>query len=102
MPRWGSGSACRTVSPSWAEAAARCGDTAAGFSAIARALRTARITGERWYEAELYRGWGDLSLLEGQPAKARRAFSRALALARLQTIPAFATRAEARLLALPA
>ena len=85
-----------------AEAAARCGDTAAGFSAIARALRTARITGERWYEAELYRGWGDLSLLEGQPAKARRAFSRALALARLQAIPSFATRAEARLLALPA
>lgn len=83
-----------------AEASARCGDTRAGARALAQALRTARATGERWYEAEVYRGWGELALLDGQPAKARRAFSRALALARLQNIPSFAVRAEARLSAL--
>ncbi len=85
-----------------ADACGRCGDTQAGFEALFLALRTARTTGERWYEAELYRGWGELSLLAGQPAKARVAFRRALALARRQNIPSFAARAEARLMQLPA
>jgi DNA-binding winged helix-turn-helix (wHTH) protein len=84
-----------------AEATARCGGTTAGFGALIRALRTGRTTGERWYEAELHRGWGELSLRAGRPASARRAFSRALALARRQDIPAFAARAAARLAALP-
>lgn len=85
-----------------ADASARCNDVAAGFAALAQALRTARSTGERWYEPELYRGWGELSLRKGQAQKARRAFSRALALARLRNIPSFAARAEARLMALDA
>ncbi len=80
-----------------AEAAARCGDRATGFGSLVQALRMARLTGERWYEAELHRSWGELSLLDGRPARARRAFSRALALARRQNIPAFAARAESRL-----
>ena len=45
-----------------AEAHQKAGQTEAGLSAAAEALTAADRTGERWYEAELYRLKGELTL----------------------------------------
>ena len=45
-----------------AEAYRKVGQTAEGLTALAEALATTNKTGERWYEAELYRVKGELTL----------------------------------------
>lgn len=80
-----------------AEASAARGDVGEGFRGLAQALRIARSTGERWYEAEIHRLWGDLSVRSGRAAGARRAFRRARAVAARQGSVHFEARAAARL-----
>jgi DNA-binding winged helix-turn-helix (wHTH) protein len=84
-----------------AEASARHGDLLEARRALARAIRIARASGERWYEPELRRLRGDLSLLTGRAGGARRAFQRARARALAQGATPFAKRAAARLAELP-
>lgn len=77
-----------------AEIAALRGETAVGFTALRRALRMTRTTGERWYEAELHRLWAALATRSGKPDSARRALDRAVSLATEQGAAAFVARAE--------
>jgi len=69
-----------------AEACAKGGQVEEGLSAVAEALATVHKTGERFYEAELYRLQGELSLARStrQTAEAEACFHQALDVARHQ------------------
>jgi predicted ATPase len=79
-----------------AEAHLRCGEPEAGLQAIDEALGTADRTGERFYEAELYRLRGELLLTVGSATgehEADGAFERALDVSRGQGATLLAVRA---------
>src|SRR5262249_23142220 len=65
-----------------------------GLTALTEALATAHHTGERWWEAELYRLQGELLLRRGTPMEEGEAcFQQALAVARHQKAKALELRA---------
>lgn len=78
----------------------RC-DADAGLGAVVQALGIAHRTGERFYEAELYRLRGELRLLAGDDGAARseaeQAFRRAVDIARGQGAQLLALRAAVSL-----
>src|SRR5262249_17609682 len=83
-----------------AEALATVGLTEDGLAALAEALGTAEKTGERWYEAELYRLKGTLTLqskVQGPKSKveqeAEEYFLRAIEIARRQQAKSLELRA---------
>jgi predicted ATPase len=78
-----------------AEAYQHAGQTEAGLAALAEALTTVHNTGERVYEAELYRLQGELLLtLASEPhAEAEACFQQALDVARSQEAKALELRA---------
>jgi predicted ATPase len=88
-----------------AEASGKAGRAQEGLAVLAEALATARRTGERWYEADLYRLKGELMLepLEsGAPspkteAEAEACFEQALDIARSQETRLFELRAAVSL-----
>ena len=69
-----------------AESCERAGKAEEALSVLAEAIAIAERTGERWFEAELYRLRGDWLLVHcsGMEAEAETCFHRALALARQQ------------------
>jgi DNA-binding winged helix-turn-helix (wHTH) protein/predicted ATPase len=82
-----------------AEALARSGDTAGAVETASEALRTARRTGEVWYEAELVRLRGE-ALLEAardDGSASEAAFLEALEIARLQEAKSLELRAATSL-----
>ena len=82
-----------------AEAYGNVGQTAAGLHVLAEALACAHTTGERCWEAELYRLKGELTLQsESQspkslPGEAEACFQKALAVARHQSAKSLELRA---------
>jgi predicted ATPase len=76
-----------------AEQYARIGRLERGLTLISRALATVERTGERWYEAELYRCRGMILLERGDHSGAESAFQQALDIARYQQAKAFELRA---------
>jgi predicted ATPase len=82
-----------------AEACGKAGQAAEGMSLLTEALDAAHKTGERFYEAELYRLTGEL-LLQGFPLKvseAENSFNRALDIARRQQAKSLELRAATSL-----
>jgi DNA-binding SARP family transcriptional activator/predicted ATPase len=67
-----------------AEQYAKVGDVEQGLTLLAEALAMVDKSGERWYEAEIYRTRGELLLMHGEDADAEAAFVRARAVARSQ------------------
>jgi predicted ATPase len=63
---------------------ARIGRVERGLTLVSEALAAVERTGERWYEAELYRCRGALLLARDEVVEAEAAFQRALAIARYQ------------------
>jgi class 3 adenylate cyclase/predicted ATPase len=86
--------------PSWlallAEAYAAGDDPAGGLHGLAEALVLLEATGERWYEAELYRLRGELVLQHAiaEPGEAEACFQQALTIARRQQAKSWELRAE--------
>jgi predicted ATPase len=78
-----------------AEACAKEGQPEEGLSALAEALATVHKTGERFYEAELYRLKGELLLARStrQTAEAETCFQQALDVARHQQAKSLELRA---------
>ena len=78
-----------------AEACAKGGQAEEGLSILAEALATVHNTGERFYEAELYRLKGELLLAQSahQTAEAEACFHQALDIARLQQAKSLELRA---------
>ena len=82
--------AAEVLRPSWlallAEAYAAGDDPASGLHGLAEALVLEETTGERWYEAELYRLRGALLLQHAivEPGEAEACFQQALTIARRQ------------------
>ena len=75
------------------------GEPAAGLTVLAEALTQADITGERWYEPELYRLKGAL-LLQQSPSdqtEAESCFHHAISIARSQQAKSFELRAASSL-----
>ncbi|MBU2961461.1 AAA family ATPase [Citreicella sp. C3M06] len=85
-----------------AEVAARQGEAEKGLHAIRRAYACERMTGERWYSAELHRFHARLAEGCGRHDIARRALGRAIADAKLQGSFAFRDRAAKYLASLSA
>jgi predicted ATPase len=89
--------------PSWlallAEAYAAGDDPARGLHELAEALVLVDTTGERWYEAELYRLRGALMLQHaiGEPEEAEACFQQALTIARRQQAKSWELRAATSL-----
>jgi predicted ATPase len=89
--------------PSWlallAEAYAAGADPARGLHGLAEALVLVETTGERWYEAELYRLRGALVLqhARGEPGEAEACFQQALTIARRQQAKSWELRAATSL-----
>jgi len=89
------------VRPYWlallAEGYAKLGRLEDGLSALTEALTAARNTGERWWEAELYRLKGELSLRLDDPSwalsAAEECFCQALDIARRQQAKSLELRA---------
>ena len=73
------------------------GQGADGRRLLALALDTARASGERWFEAELYRLKGELSLADGDQATAEACFLSAIAFAREQSAKLWEFRATTSL-----
>jgi DNA-binding SARP family transcriptional activator/predicted ATPase len=67
---------------------ARIGRVERGLTLVSEALAAVARTGERWYEAELYRCRGELVLLRDDDVAAEAAFQRALGIARYQAAKA--------------
>jgi predicted ATPase len=78
-----------------AEAYGKAGQAGEGLTALAEALALVNQTGERWYEAELYRLQGELLLQQdtGSDDKAETCFRQALAIARRQQAKSLELRA---------
>jgi len=91
--------AAEVLRPSWlallAEAYAAGDDPASGLHGLAEALVLIETTGERWYEAELYRLRGELLLhhARGEPEEAEVCFQQALTIARRQQAKSWELRA---------
>jgi predicted ATPase len=89
--------------PSWlallAEAYAAGDDPASGLHGLAEALVLVEATGERWYEAELYRLRGELVLQHArvEPGEAEACFQQALTIARRQQAKSWELRAATSL-----
>lgn len=85
-----------------ADANLSAGRIEAGLAAIREALSVVRRTGERFYEAELHRLDGELTLAAGgDPDEAGASFRRAIQVARGQGAAVLALRAAVRLARLP-
>jgi DNA-binding winged helix-turn-helix (wHTH) protein len=85
-----------------AEGVARAGSVEEGLGLLAEARAVAERTGERWWEAELYRLTGELSLRGGrQRAEAERGFRHAIEVARQQGARSLELRAAVSLCRLP-
>ncbi len=93
-----------------AEALGKMGQLEEGLRCVREGLDLAEKTGERWWEAELYRVWGELLLMEkkksqranvkGQMSKVKRAercFCQAIDIARSQQAKSLELRAVLRL-----
>jgi predicted ATPase len=82
-----------------ADVCRRAGRPEAGQSAIAEAFAFAEDSGERWWEADLYRVKGELLLARSTEnrAEAEACFHRALEIARQQSAKAFELRAATSL-----
>jgi predicted ATPase len=80
-----------------AEALGKAGRAQEGLAVLGEALATARRTGERWYDAELYRLKGELTLEPLEPGapspEAEACFVKALDIARRQEARLFELRA---------
>jgi predicted ATPase len=83
-----------------AEAQGKTGQPEEGLTVLAEALATANQTGEQWYEAELYRLKGTLTLQSQAPSprsqvfsEAEECFQRALDIARRQQAKSWELRA---------
>ena len=79
-----------------AEAYGKAGQAAAGVRILTEALEAAHTTGERFYEAELYRLMGVLRLQAGhrhKPLEAEASFLKALDVARRQQAKSLELRA---------
>jgi predicted ATPase len=79
-----------------AEAHGKAGQAAEGFAAVAEALAVADKTGERWWEAELYRLKGELLRMQGEAeveVEVEACFHQALAIARRQQAKSLELRA---------
>ena len=83
----------------YAEACGTCGYLADGRAALDEAFRIIEVTGERWYEAELYRLSAELALIEdgAQVERATRDLRRAVQVAKGQQAKHLDRRAAARL-----
>ena len=66
------------------------------MAALSEALARVEKTGERWYEAELYRLKGELLLIEDEPdaSQVERCFQRAIEIARNQSAKSWELRAS--------
>jgi predicted ATPase len=75
------------------------GEPEAGLTALAEALTLAETTGERWYEAELYRLKGELLLQQSSDdqTEAESCFHRAIAVAQSQQAKSWELRAATSL-----
>ena len=73
------------------------GEGAEGQRLLADALDAGRASGERWFEAELYRLKGELSLAGGDRATAEACFLSAIAFAREQSAKLWELRATTSL-----
>jgi TOMM system kinase/cyclase fusion protein len=82
-----------------AEAQGAIGQPEAGLTVLTEALTLTETTGERWYEAELYRLKGELLLQQNSDnqAEAESAFHHALEIARTQQAKSFELRAATSL-----
>jgi predicted ATPase len=78
-----------------AEAQRQAGQSTSGLAVLAEALTLVDKTGERWYEAELYRLQGELLLQRtvSDASQAATCFQRALAIARFQQAKSLELRA---------
>jgi predicted ATPase len=80
-----------------AEQLARAGEAEEGLAAVAEGLEVVETTGERVYEAELYRVRGELLLVrakaEPAPAEAEACFRQAIDVARRQSAKSLELRA---------
>jgi predicted ATPase len=76
-----------------ADACAQAGQTAAGLQAVVDALEIVNTTGERFYEAELYRLKGELLTQTGARNEAEACLHQALAVARRQQARSWELRA---------
>ena len=75
-----------------AEHYGKIGRTERGLTLVAEALAAVERTGERWYEAELFRCRGELLLSRDDAVEAEAAFQRALGIARYQAAKAIELR----------
>jgi predicted ATPase len=82
-----------------AEAHGTIGQPEAGLTALAEALALVDTTGERWYEAELYRLKGELLLQQslGNSTEAETCFQHAITIAQNQQAKSFELRAATSL-----
>jgi predicted ATPase len=80
-----------------AEAQASAGQAEAGLSTLAEAVAFVEKTGERYYEAEIYRLQGELLLMQGDEAEAEASFYKAIQVARRQQAKSWELRATVSL-----
>ena len=80
-----------------AEASGRVGQYEKGLELVASALESARKSGERFYNAELYRVRGDLLLRKSTQSEGESSIRQALEIARSQKARAYELRAATSL-----
>jgi len=76
-----------------AEAQAKAGLVEAGLASLEEAFTLVKKTDERYWEAELYRLRGELSLLQGDDARAEICFHKAVEISRKQCVKSLELRA---------
>ena len=86
---------CQYVVPCWPRRMGRIGQAEEGLRLLAEALALVDHTGERYYEAEVYRLKGELLLRQAVPdaPQAEACFQQALAVARRQQAKSWELRA---------
>ncbi|MFQ5595325.1 MAG: AAA family ATPase, partial [Anaerolineae bacterium] len=80
-----------------AEGYAKAGQPGEGLTVLAKALKVANNTGERWCEAELHRLRGELLLAQGDDVVAETGFHKAIEVARRQEAKSWELRATVSL-----
>jgi DNA-binding SARP family transcriptional activator/predicted ATPase len=80
-----------------AEAQAKAGQPEEGLATLAEALALVEQTDERHWEAELYRLWAELLLMQGDEAGAEASFHKAVEVARCQQAKSWELRAAVSL-----
>ena len=80
-----------------AEAYGKLGQAEEGLALLAEALASAYSSGERYYEAELYRLKGELLLMLGDEQEAEASFFEAIEVARQQSAKSWELRATVSL-----